>query len=438
MLNSGIKYFRFFRIPIFLFLFFTFSTCHRKPTEPVYTNKIDFEFTNVYCSEVWISISKYEEGEKLIEIRRDDRTIDKFNFDGRDTVIIDKWLKPNTVYKYSFYYSGLLISIKQIKTLDTTSHEFEWSVHEFQSPFGLGYLYDVAVIDENNIWAVGEIYSDSSKKWEPYNIFHWNGTEWEKKKVYRNGWIAKINWIFAFSDKDIWFGPFIHWNGHEFEEVPYDSSVFWQARDIEGWGFSSVDMYVVGYRYGDGKGFIAHWNGSRWQRIESGLSGFSFTAIWGDINRKTGEREILCVGTGYANATIIVKISRSGIERINMEGIKEGELYDVWFKAGKCYYVVGASPWGGYQLYYIEDINSKNLIWKSGSFYNSLFAVRGNDFNDVFMFGFEKTHFNGYTWRDYRDRFNYGYFFGVDVKGDLVCAVGRTGGRGIALIGKRK
>ncbi len=41
-------------------------------------------------------------------------------------------------------------------------------------------LYDVAIIDENNIWAVGEIYmNDSLGNPDPkrYNAIHWDGTK---------------------------------------------------------------------------------------------------------------------------------------------------------------------------------------------------------------------------------------------------------------------
>ncbi len=44
----------------------------------------------------------------------------------------------------------------------------------------------MAIIDENNIWAVGEIYlNDSTGQPDPhpYGIIHWNGTEWNVQKL---------------------------------------------------------------------------------------------------------------------------------------------------------------------------------------------------------------------------------------------------------------
>jgi hypothetical protein len=39
----------------------------------------------------------------------------------------------------------------------------------------------VAIIDENNIWAVGGIYMDDSTGQpdpEPYGLVHWDGNKW--------------------------------------------------------------------------------------------------------------------------------------------------------------------------------------------------------------------------------------------------------------------
>ncbi|GAB6283729.1 MAG: hypothetical protein STSR0008_25320 [Ignavibacterium sp.] len=41
--------------------------------------------------------------------------------------------------------------------MDTTSHNFSFETWTFGGEAGSSVLYDVAIIDENNIWAVGEI-----------------------------------------------------------------------------------------------------------------------------------------------------------------------------------------------------------------------------------------------------------------------------------------
>jgi len=45
--------------------------------------------------------------------------------------------------------------------MDTTSHNFTWQTWTF-GEHSSSRLYDVAIINENNIWAVGEIYMKDS------------------------------------------------------------------------------------------------------------------------------------------------------------------------------------------------------------------------------------------------------------------------------------
>ncbi len=48
-----------------------------------------------------------------------------------------------------------------ITTMDTTSHNFTRQSFTF-GQHSSSVLYDVAIIDENNIWAVGDIYMNDS------------------------------------------------------------------------------------------------------------------------------------------------------------------------------------------------------------------------------------------------------------------------------------
>ena len=61
---------------------------------------------------------------------------------------------------------------------DTTSHNFTFTTYTFGGTGGSSYFKDVAIINDSDIWAVGEIYSDSSM----YNAVHWNGKNWELRK----------------------------------------------------------------------------------------------------------------------------------------------------------------------------------------------------------------------------------------------------------------
>jgi len=45
--------------------------------------------------------------------------------------------------------------------LDTTSHYVEWMIDTLGVQGGDNWLMDAAIIDENNIWVVGELHTDS-------------------------------------------------------------------------------------------------------------------------------------------------------------------------------------------------------------------------------------------------------------------------------------
>ena len=75
-------------------------------------------------------------------------------------------------------------------------------------------LYDVAIINENNIWAVGEIMiADTSQNgYTTYNAVHWDGSEWELKQIPLYLYLAQYMFIqhrsiFAFNENDIWITP---------------------------------------------------------------------------------------------------------------------------------------------------------------------------------------------------------------------------------------
>ena len=159
---------------------------------------------------------------------------------------------------------------------DTTSHDFSWTIDTIGT-YG-SYLKDVAIIDENNIWAVGEIHTDETDRYDslgiwqpPFNAVHWQGTAWELLRIPAVDVVgvygrSPILTTFAFSSEDIWFfsqaGSYARWDGSNWE-----SQIVWEAVGsiTKMWGTSSQDMYFVGTN-----GSITHYDGQSWQRLESG------------------------------------------------------------------------------------------------------------------------------------------------------------------------
>ena len=108
-----------------------------------------------------------------------------------------------------------------MQTLDTTSHNFTWQTFTFGDPeAGSSVFNDVAIIDENNIYAVGEIYlldSLGQPDSQPYSIAIWDGEKWNLKKLFYNSnkIINSIRGILVLDSNDIYLaaGSIFHWDG---------------------------------------------------------------------------------------------------------------------------------------------------------------------------------------------------------------------------------
>ncbi|HKB87747.1 MAG TPA: hypothetical protein VKD08_16335, partial [Ignavibacteriaceae bacterium] len=221
--------------------------------------------------------------------------------------------------------------------MDTTSHNFTWQTWTFGGDAGSCTLYDVAIINENNIWAVGEIYvTDTSQNgYTMYNAVHWDGNQWELKRILYNGSIWVIRTIFTFSENDIWFSAFVRYDGQNFIELPIPGILMgWMPNKI--WGTSSNNLYVVG-----NNGNIAHYDGQSWTRIESGTE-LNFLDIYGATDTNSGKQQILAVC--YKDLPL-----RKGIFSIVGDYVSEissipiqWELDALWFIPGRHFYVVGS------------------------------------------------------------------------------------------------
>ena len=186
----------------------------------------------------------------------------------KDSLLYIDSLFPNQ--NYSFQVSSVEHPASSNKvtatTLDTTSHNFSWQTFEF-GQHSSSVLYDVAIINENNIWAVGEIYmNDSLGNPDPnaYNAVYWDGSVWEVKRIMfyticgqqsRTPYPAKAIWVF--NENDIW----IAMNGDQIARIENGTQTKtmclpWSFVINKIWGSSSNDLYVVG-----NNGNIAHYGG---------------------------------------------------------------------------------------------------------------------------------------------------------------------------------
>ena len=324
---------------------------------------------------------------------------------------------------------------------DTTSHNFTWQKYTWGGG-GSSSINDVAIINDTNIWVVGDINlpdsiaQDSHGHNRPRCIAHWNGKTWDLQYIaymppgsIGDSLSAKVNAIFARDDHDIWIaaGYMFHYDGVKW--TPHYNT------DAEGstkiWGDNSGKLWCVGRN-----GSIIYYNGSNWQKLQSGTT-FNFQDIYGAKDSKTGEWEILALTAQYDTLPV-----QSQLFRIEGTAVSVAETFfkiyfSVWFEPGEKYYLSG------------DGILWKNKLSDASWVYNPMGtitnntsgSIRGNNLNDVFIsqLYLDVLHFNGASWLDYHNVIpgGFGSYSRIALKGNTMVAGGWIDQKAIVLLGKR-
>jgi len=433
---------------LFYILLFILYSCNSS-TETTEENKTHLEVYDVSCTEVWLHLKVDRislpaggvvriEGVKEIPV----------TITSNDTLLFFDSLEVNREYKFKVILQNpgqtLTTNEATAKTLDTTSHSFTWQTFEF-GEHSHSLLYDVAIIDENNIWAVGEIYvNDSLGNPDPkcYNAVHWNGTKWELKRIsvqYKATQITPpLYSVFAFSATEIWFSSGVPIKGDGNNWVQYhlfDMGVLTQQDGhlTKIWGKSSNNIYFVG-----NLGSIAHWNGSSWTKIESGtsLNIYDIRAI----TTNDDEKKIFCLAANqnppFEKELIEVKGIQSKV--ITVEGIYYS-VKSLWMDREERVYLGGSGRYKGNikgNKSYFNEILPEFTNYATSS-------ITGESNNDIFIAGHfgGLAHYNGLNWKTYEGKetpYFHGKWLKVAVKGKTVVAVGNEGGLyGKIMIGRR-
>lgn len=317
---------------------------------------------------------------------------------------------------------------------DTTSHNFTFTTYTFGGSGGSSYFKDVAIINDSDIWAVGEIYSDSSM----YNAANWDGKKWGLRKItvnFRNNLITpSLNGVFTFAASDIWFiGSLpIHGDGQNWDIFDLRLMTGFENVSLsKAWGVSSSNIYFVG-----GQGSIIRYNGTNWTKLESETT-LDIQDIWGATNTSTGQQEILAVASNkfLDQGKKLLQIKGSTVSTLSDSGLS-WSLSGVWFVPGKQYYVVGD---GLYPSATIGPI--WNRVQTFPAYYKD--AIRGSSWNNVVVCGSNGllSHFNGATWKHYmNDELPsfVGRYYGAAISSNSIVAVGYANNEAIATIGRKK
>jgi hypothetical protein len=365
--------------------------------------------------------------------------IDRSSF---DTLIDDNLLYGNQTYTYKAYYLYNLIVTDSsapatVTTLGGTSHSFIWQMDTVGIPFATQ-LFDVSIINDTCVWAVGSIIAPDSAGGVPrlHNAAKWDGGQWTLQTIsylYQGNLGSEaLRAIDAFSQTDIWVAgsDAYHWNGATWQQANLNSAIF--HGDINKfWGTSSSDLYIVGTN-----GSLAHYDGTDWKKIDAGTT-LDFQDIWGAKNSRSGETEIIAAASNWSDTTgyqrDIIKISGSTTTSISDSGIYL-TMHTVWFVPGLKYYIAGVRLFANISPIYNAPWSVDNESQFSS--YDK-FSMRGNGLNDIVIAGQlgEILHFNGSSWVSYYPATHFsGNYYAVAIRNNLIVAVGD---QGVIAIGHR-
>ncbi|MBZ0181527.1 MAG: hypothetical protein K8F60_03660 [Melioribacteraceae bacterium] len=176
------------KLILIILLSFFFFSCKEEPTKPQTETNLTLEVLDKSCTEVWIDVKANDQTNKLGSVCLNDEYRTQLYL--KDTLVYLDELLPNKTYTIKLTNQDGIGTQTEFTTMDTTSHNFTWETFEFGGEGGSSYLRDVAIINENDIWAVGEIHTeetdqfDSNGVWiQPYNAVHWDGNTFETKLI---------------------------------------------------------------------------------------------------------------------------------------------------------------------------------------------------------------------------------------------------------------
>ena len=417
------------KVLIFLGLIVSVLSCNTTEPPPLETT-IALALEDIASIEVWIKLTTTNlQFPTTVTLKKNNTVTQDIFLSNADTVIYIDSLLPNQQYTFQAITQSSNLSITSnelsVTTMDTTSHNFTWQTFTF-GEHSTSVLNDVAIIDENNIWAVGEIYLNDSLGQpdpQPYAVARWNGTDWALLKVPYHDFNQTVKhpgplFSIAVISGEIYvvsYANLLKWIGNEWvekaffmEQIPFDGQV------LKMWGSDQNNIYCVGR-----SGAIYYYFGSGWQSIESGTD-VDIQDIWG-ITNGTSEPLILCAASNAIEPGEHKILKITGSSTIDsIEWISNKRVHSVWMKSSNKLFACG------------DGVFINNLVdgWKEQSEITFVFTerVRGVGENDVFVVGDFGliAHFNGASWKEYPEASTALVYTSLDYRNNLMVTVGYT------------
>jgi hypothetical protein len=290
----------------------------------------------------------------------------------------------------------------------------------------------VAIINDTLAYAVGEIYKrDSVGNWDPlpYNLVKWNGQRWQLLRIQfytfcgqagTGSYPAKS--IFAFGPDDIWIGmngsQVVRWNGQT-QSSPECTPVSINKL----WGENPSSIWAVG-----NNGQIAHYDGVRWRRIESG-TGVDLL----DVHGSPDGYVVWACGHYSSNVQTVLLLQRSGRWGVIYDGPMRdrtdslsGAYESIYAPNARLVYVATGSRSIIYRALTNTRGEAKGVIMPP-TFASVPKSIRGNGVNDWVVAGVFNVlgHFNGYAVKHFQELYDIdGRLLSVAQRQNVVMAVG--------------
>jgi hypothetical protein len=423
-----------------LFLSLAVLSCRQSLMGPVSFQTLTVEETA--CEQAWLHLRLQQVVfPAQFTVFQNDKAVGSITVTTPDTMLILNNLNPGTGYKYQLvmHYRHLEYPTNTVSfnTLNPTSHYINWDVTYIGGNYGTCMLYNCAIIDENDIWAVGDIYTkdsdtyDSLGNWiNPHNAVHWNGASWELKTILYPGgrfyYYEPIISFCVFNKNSIWFEN-EYYDGTKFSFFPITEGMFTSDENMM-WGSTKDNLYIA---CNDGS-IIRYVGNGQWKWLYTGVH-VPINDVYGLYNEVTGDLKVYMALSDFWTPSAPHKIMTLDAHD-KVDSVKWGlgrDLTGIWTNKGNIFFTSGDGVF-----------NNLTGSWKEVSelprYYTN--GVRGNGVNDVFVCGDlgYLAHFNGQDWHYYTELSQLAEsWFAVAVKGDCIVLIGLKGEQAVIARGTR-
>lgn len=425
------------------------GACSKNSPTEVVPPRLELQTVEVTASSV-LFLATVTEGEPQQELLlyRDNQEVSHQPADSSQFLLSDEGLTPGAGYSYhiAIRQGGSEIARSESVSItcgDTTGQDFTWQIDTL-GIYG-SYLSDVFVVNENDVWAVGDIRTPNDTSGNTgieFNAVHWDGQQWEFMRIpsitsYDSIKILSLRAIHGFAVDNIWVfsdaGSYSHWNGSQWQ-----SEFIWERRGgIQNIGGLQNKLYFVGNH-----GSITLYNGQDWRLLPK-----AGDLTYYDVD---GNAEfVFAIGYDGRGASDALRIRNNAWGRIFTSTSYFGNLNQGDFgrlSAVKCFdeltYFVSKA--GLLKYHNTSGLTHRIPAANAQMTSHDYIRMSGNNPNDLMLIGLggRMLHFNGRNWMVENmliNRFGRGNFYlnSGQLKGDFFAAAGYSVSHAIVVRGYR-